>query len=139
MILISITHLPEEAPMRRRHTQIFATAVIAAFLAIAAHPATAYATSYQYALNRQVGDFTTVSSATGTVAGGKVQLVGTTPPGFRVVIQTYTSVGILYASSGTGTVSFTHSARSGVKSRCYWYYTGGPVGGTVPLNCWRYA
>ncbi len=125
--------------MRRRHFHLLSAAVIAVLLAIAGHPATAYAASYQYALNRYVGDFTTVSSAVGTVAGGKVQIAGTSPAGFRVVIQTYSSGGILYASSGAGVVSFTHSARTGVQSRCYWYYTGGPVGGTLPLNCWRYA
>lgn len=125
--------------MRRRHRYTLSAAMIAVLLAIAGNPATAYATSYQYALNRYVDDFTTVSSAVGTVSGGKVQIVGTSPGGIRVVIQTYTSAGILYASSGAGTVSFTHSARTGVQSRCYWYYTGGPIGGTLPLNCWRYA
>ena len=125
--------------MRRWHPYTLSAAMIAVLLAIAGNPATAYAASYQYALNRYVDDFTTVSSAVGTVAGGKVQIVGTSPPGMRVVIQTYSSLGILYASSGSTFVSFTHSARTGVQSRCYWYYTGGPLSGTVPLNCWRYA
>jgi hypothetical protein len=109
-------------------------------LTLVAVPATAFAASYQYALNRYVDDFTTVSSAVGTVAGGKAALAGTSPLGTRVVIQTYAAgAGILYASSGAGSVSFTHGARSGVQSRCYWYYSGGPISGTTPINCWRYA
>lgn len=126
--------------MRRWHQRTLTAAIIAALLTVVAVPATALAASYQYALNRYVDDFTTVSSAVGTVAGGKVQIAATTPPGTRVVIQTYAAGGgILYASSGAGIVSFTHGAVGGVQSRCYWYYTGGPLSGTTPLNCWRYA
>ena len=126
--------------MRRWHPYTFSAAVIAVLLTVAGHPATAEAASYQYALNRYVDDFTTVSSAVGTVAGGKAQLAAAVPPGTRVVIQTYAAgAGILYASSGAGSVSFTHGAVGGVQSRCYWYYTGGPLSGTTPINCWRYA
>ena len=89
--------------MRRWHQRTLTAAIIAVLLTVVAVPATALAASYQYALNRYVDDFTTVSSAVGTVAGGKVQIAATTPPGTRVVIQTYAAGGgILYASSGAG-------------------------------------
>ena len=126
--------------MRRWHQRTLTAAIVAVLLTVVAVPATALAASYQYALNRYVDDFTTVSSAVATVAGGKAQLAAAVPPGTMVVIQTYAAgAGILYASSGAGTVSFTHGAVSGVQSRCYWYYTGGPLSGTTPINCWRYA
>ena len=126
--------------MRRRHSYTFSAAIIAVLLTVAGHPATAEAASYQYAFNRYVDDYTTVSSATATVAGGKVALGSTAPSGTKVVLQTYHATqGILYAATGAPSVSFTHGAVGGMKSRCYWYYSFGPISGTIPLNCWRYA
>jgi hypothetical protein len=115
--------------------------VLVALLAIAAGPAPANAASYQYALNRAVTNYTPVSSAVGTVAGGKANVNnGAVVSGVKAVIQTYsTSVGLLFSATGSASVSFTHGAVGGVQSRCYWYYAVAPIHGTYPMNCWRYA
>jgi hypothetical protein len=95
--------------------------------------------SIQYALNKHLDDYTYAYSATATIMGGKVAVSGSSPPGTRVGIQTYSSaVGALYGASGTTPVTWTHGTVQGVQSRCNWWYLAGPVGGTIPLNCWRY-
>lgn len=127
--------------MRRLRRYPLTTAVLAVLLAVLASPAPATAASYQYALNRYATNYTTVSSAVGTVAGGKANVNGgTVPSGIKIVLQTYSSsVGLIYSATGPGSVSFTHGAVTGVQSRCYWYYAVAPIGGSYPLNCWRYA
>src|SRR5690349_13268751 len=124
--------------MRRRHPY-FLTAVVAALLLSVAGPvASAQAASYQYALKRSLSDYQTVSSAIARVAGGKGQFANTVPGGMRMVVQTYTGSTLLYTSSAIS-VSFTHTPHNNVQSRCYWYYTFGPLTETIPVNCWRYA
>lgn len=122
----------------RRHPYFLAAITGALLLAVAGPVATAQAASYQYALNRSLSDYQTVSSAVARVAGGKGQFAHTMPGGMRMVVQTHIGSTLLYASTGLS-VTFTHGAVNGAKSRCYWYYTLGPVSEPTPVNCWRYA
>jgi hypothetical protein len=123
--------------VRRRYSAIAILAVVALAVAV---PTAVNAVSYQYALNRPVDDYTTTSSATGTVAGGAVTLSGPAPVNVREVIQTYATTGtLLYQASGADGVSFNHGPVSGVRSRCYWYRTTGPDTDIRLINCWRYA
>jgi len=124
--------------MRRRHPYFLTAAAAAVALAIGGPVVAAEAASYQYALKRQLSDYQTVSSAKARVAGGKGQFANAVPGGMRMVVQTYSGGTLLYTASGTS-VSFTHGAVNNVQSRCYWYYTFGPVSETIPVNCWRYA
>ncbi len=125
--------------MRSRGLEGGAILLVAVF-AILINPAVASAASYQYALNRPVDDYTTTSSATGTVAGGAASLVGAPPVNVREVVQTYATSGtLLYQASGADGVSFNHGPVSGVRSRCYWYKTTGPDSTIRSINCWRYA
>jgi hypothetical protein len=124
--------------MARRHPYFLTACAAAVLLAVAGPVASAQAASYQYALKRYLGDYSTVSSAIARVAGGKGQFANAVPGGMRMVVQTYSGSTLLYTSSGIS-VSFTHGPVNDVQSRCYWYYTFGPVGETIPVNCWRYA
>lgn len=121
----------------RRNRLIAVSALATVLVAMTPVGAAQAATWYQYALNRQLSDYTTVSSATATVSGGKGQFATTVPAGMRVVVQTYSGSTLVYQSSGAS-VTFTHGPVSSSRSRCYWYYSFGPVADPLPLNCWRY-
>lgn len=124
--------------MRHRHPYFLTAIVATLLLAVAGPVASAQAASYQYALKRQLSDYQTVSSAIARVTGGKGQFANTVPGGMRMVVQTYTGGTLLYSAQGLS-VSFSHGAVTNVRSRCYWFYTLGPLSETIPVNCWRFA
>lgn len=123
--------------MRPNHRFHLSALVAAVVLAVAGPVASAQAAQFQYALNRYLGDYDTVSSALALITGGKAQFGTSVIGSFRIVIQTYTGGTLLYTAAGTS-AAMTHPAINNVQSRCYWYNTFGPISGTTPVNCWRY-